>query len=276
MMASMLSASGSGIPASAANILRGVADQLLPFAATAFVVLTLFVWLKGRTRTARPGLIAERSPARAANRKTEHAKKPLATPAWTYDDKSARPAAWSIDLLRKLEWKRFEEICASVFSALGFVAKTTAIGADGGIDIELYSKKHPEKIAGIVQCKAWTKSKVGIKSVRELYGVMAAGKVANGYFVTTSEFTKDAIEFSSAEGLRLIDGHTFLKLIGKLGDEKARQLLEEALEGDYSTPTCPGCDIKMKLRTTRDNGTRFWGCANYPGCRQTFRYHPPS
>lgn len=58
---------------------------------------------------------------------------------------------------------------------------------------------------------------------------------------------------------------------------KQRRLLEVALEGDYRTPTCPQCDIKMVLRESkkgRGNGGQFWGCVRYPRCKQTLVYKP--
>lgn len=38
------------------------------------------------------------------------------------------------------------------------------------------------------------------------------------------------------------------------------------------TPTCPKCGIQMLLRTAKkgdQQGQRFWGCQNYPNCRET-------
>ena len=47
-----------------------------------------------------------------------------------------------------------------------------------------------------VQCKQWKAKKVGVKIVRELYGVMAAEGAGGGYVVTSGEFTKEAIAFA--------------------------------------------------------------------------------
>jgi restriction system protein len=150
----------------------------------------------------------------------------------------------------------------------GYVPKETRIGADGGVDIWVY-KPGSEKPFGIVQCKAWTTYKVGIKPVRELFGVMAAEGVANGMFITSGEFTNEALEFAAGKKLRLISGEMFLGFIGKLSAEKQEELLGLALEGDYRTPTCPRCGVKMTLREGKGNGRDFWGCLRYPRCRAT-------
>ncbi|MGB8857191.1 MAG: topoisomerase DNA-binding C4 zinc finger domain-containing protein [Burkholderiales bacterium] len=39
-----------------------------------------------------------------------------------------------------------------------------------------------------------------------------------------------------------------------------------ATEGEYSTPSCPSCGIKMLIRSGRQGN--FWGCKNFPRCRQ--------
>ena len=187
-------------------------------------------------------------------------------PVWTSQDTS--PQAWSLDVLVSLEWKRFETVCAEYFRLIGYDPKETRIGADGGVDIWVY-KQGNEKPFGIVQCKAWSTYKVGIKPIRELFGVMAAEGVNNGMFITSGEFTKEALEFAEGKRLRLISGEIFLDYIGKLPPEKQKDLLDLALEGDYGTPTCPQCGIKMTLRRAKGSGKEFWGCLRYPRCKAT-------
>jgi len=38
---------------------------------------------------------------------------------------------WTLELLRHLEWRRFEELCTAYFEALGFTASVTRSRADG-------------------------------------------------------------------------------------------------------------------------------------------------
>ena len=47
-------------------------------------------------------------------------------------------------------------------------------------------------------------------------------------------------------------------------------LSEIATKGDFLTPTCPRCSIKMTARKSTREGRMFWGCTNYPRCKQTF------
>lgn len=180
---------------------------------------------------------------------------------------------WSLALLKELEWHRFEQVVAAYSRELGYEAKTTRTGADGGVDVQLFQngQSHPVMI---VQCKAWDAYKVGVKPVRELYGVMAADKVANGAFFTTGEFTTEAHDWARDKSLDLVDGREFMSRLSQLSPATQQKLLAAATEGDYTTPTCPSCDIKMVQRTAGKGGnagSTFWGCRNYPSCRQTFK-----
>lgn len=165
---------------------------------------------------------------------------------------------WSIDSLRSLEWKRFEFLCAKYYEATGFKAVTIASGADGGIDVKLF-KADPNIPIAIVQCKAWSKA-VGVKEVRELLGVMAHEKVARGIFITSGSYTPDAIAFGASNPIQLLDGNTFLERIQALDSSAQERLKTFAFDGDYKTPTCASCGIKLVKKKN------FWGCSNYPRC----------
>ena len=50
----------------------------------------------------------------------------------------------------------------------------------------------------VIECKCYASSnKVGVGAVRELYGVKQAEGANMGILVTTSSFTRDALEFAS-------------------------------------------------------------------------------
>jgi restriction system protein len=181
--------------------------------------------------------------------------------------------SWDETVLTEIEWKRFEVVTKEFLKMTGYEAHETNVGADGGVDIRV-TKPAVEGFKGIVQCKAWNTYKVGVKPVRELFGIMAAEQVKCGMLITSGSFTSEAEDFAVGK-ITLVSGAKFLELIRKLSEEKQQKLLEIALEGDYKTPTCPQCDVKMKLREGKkggNSGSQFWGCVRYPRCRQTLKY----
>lgn len=172
------------------------------------------------------------------------------------------------DVLRALEWRVFEQLVQGYFRTLGFVAERKRVGADGGVDLVLRKTGEAEPFA-YVQCKAWNTYLVGVKPVRELFGVMAADGVRKGYFVCTGAYTPEAVAFAEGKPLKLVTGEELLEKLNGLDSELRTRLLGEVLSGDYTTPTCPRCDTKMVRREGKDGGA-FWGCTSFPKCWQRF------
>lgn len=201
------------------------------------------------------------------------------TPEWETDHQRSIPPGgrpidgWTLEALQRLEWKRFETVSKAFLDAIGFSARMTRVGADGGIDLIMYRDGQTEPVA-IAQCKAWTSRSVGVKPVRELYGVMAAEHVTHGIFFTTSHYTEEALNFAKGKHLELVSGPQLIDFIKQLTPDAQSTLLATAFEGDFETPTCPQCDRKMTRRVSRrgrNEGSAFWGCVNYPRCKQTFQ-----
>lgn len=183
--------------------------------------------------------------------------------------KIPRPACWGPDVFRVIEWRRFEAVVEALFRQAGMQTKSQSHGADGGVDIWLYSRQQPDVPVGLVQCKHWFSKPVGVDKIRELRGVMAAKKVGRGIFATTSTFTPDATQFGRENGIDLMDVEHLLAYIAKRTPEEQRALLDVALEGNYWRPTCARCGTKMVERAPRKGGSSFWGCSNYPRCKST-------
>lgn len=182
-------------------------------------------------------------------------------------EKIEKPSVWSIDLIRDIEWKRFEDVCQKFYELKGIRSETTPLGPDGGIDIRLY-QDDSGLATSIVQCKAWGKRFVGVQPVRELLGVMTHEKIDKAFFMTSGRFSDDAKEVGKSNRITLIDGEMLLMMIQRLPSESQKSLLYYATEGDYLTPTCPSCGIKMKRNPGKDNRPDFWGCPNYRRCHQ--------
>ena len=176
---------------------------------------------------------------------------------------------WSLDLLRHLEWRRFEELCTAYFEALGFTTGITRSRADGAADIAL-RVEGADAATVLAHCKSWSPYRIGIKPLQELYAAMAPAGAGEAVLVTSGRFTQPAAEFAAKHKIELIDGARLLGEFAGLAPEKALALLKLATRGDFLTPTCPCCSIKMVSRKSTDEGRAFWGCENYPRCQLTF------
>jgi len=183
-----------------------------------------------------------------------------ATPEQTPTISTDRSPSWNKQVFADIEWRRFEAVCDRLFAQSGFKTKSQSHGADGGVDVWMYSA-HAEGPVSIAQCKHFRSKEVDVKLIREFFGVMSSHKLQRGTFVTTSTFTADAQKFANENGINALDGDKLLKLITTRTPEQQKELLDIAYEGEYSIPTCASCGIKLVKKT------KFWGCSNFPRCR---------
>ena len=181
----------------------------------------------------------------------------------------AKPTDWSIDVIRAVEWKRFEDLCQKFYETSGIRSETTAHAPDAGMDILLYQDDSGKPTA-IVQCAAGGDCLVGVRPVRELLGVMTHEKIGRAFFVTTGHFADAAKVVATGNRITLITGDMLLMMIKRLPESARNSLLEVATEGDYKTPTCPACGIKMKRLSGKAGSPDSWACHNHPRCQQKF------
>ncbi|MBN8758085.1 MULTISPECIES: restriction endonuclease [Variovorax] len=219
------------------------------------VVLLALNYLTNRSAVPTPAAV---EPARPAPARTS--QQPPMTPA----PAPRMESQWSPSVLAAIEWRRFEAVCEALYAQAGFATRSQSHGADGGIDIWLQSR-HSD-VPRIVQCKHWQTKTVGVKEMREFFGVMASHQLKSGTYVTSSTFSGDAIAFAKANGIHAQDGAALLKLISQRTPEQQAALLAVAYEGEYWRPTCASCGAKMIEKNSKKNDGSFWGCANYRRC----------
>jgi restriction system protein len=167
-----------------------------------------------------------------------------------------------LDSIRRLTWQDFERLVCEAYRRRGYsVVPMGGGGADGGVDVILSKDgRH------LVQCKQWKAFRVGVKEVRELFGIITAEKAKTGILITSGYFTDEAKAFASGKPLDLIDGEGLLRLV------EAAQTGRPQSASTVVARTCPRCGAPMVLRTARQGsaaGRQFWGCSKFPGCRAT-------
>jgi restriction system protein len=166
-----------------------------------------------------------------------------------------------LDSVGELSWRQFESLVSEAFRRKGFlVLDNIEDGPDGGVDLRL--RKNGQVV--FVQFKHWKARNVGVKVVRELFGVMAAKSVKQGIVVTYGEFPSEAKAFARASSVELIDGPKLTQMIDSVqqsGNMQARQQVARA---------CSRCGSEIVLRVAKKgphSGKKFWGCSKFPACR---------
>lgn len=151
-------------------------------------------------------------------------------------DVPSRQESWSPSVFKDIEWRRFEAVCETLFAQAGFTTKAQSHGPDGGVDIWLYSR-NAEGAVAVVQCKHWSNKPVGVREMREFFGVMTSNKLKRGTFATSSTYTPDAHQFAKDNGINALDGAALINQISSRTAEQQTSLLAVAYEGEYWRPT---------------------------------------
>jgi restriction system protein len=170
--------------------------------------------------------------------------------------------------IKSISWREFEELVGEAYRRKGYrVTETGRGGADGGVDLAL--RKNGEHL--LVQCKNWRMDKVGVKVVRELYGVVAAEGATGGVVICSGAFTREALDFARGKPMELIEGTTLARMIEEVKKKPSSVNLSPILAGArLSDNICPLCGGEMVLKTARRGpkaGGDFWSCSSYPKCR---------
>lgn len=192
-------------------------------------------------------------------------------------------SAKDIEAIRAMSWREFETLVGESFRRQGYsVEETGGGGADGGIDLVLRSRGR--KI--LVQCKQWRSFKVGVKVVREMYGIMVAERADRVIVVSSGVYTQKSYGFARGKPIELIDGKALVQLIRDVKGESvavptattahpaqtapAKIQNVQMAASDAAAPSCPKCGSPMVMRTARKGanaGGQFWGCPSYPACK---------
>lgn len=187
-------------------------------------------------------------------------------------------SAKDIDAIRAMSWREFETLVGEAYRRQGYsVEETGGGGADGGIDLLLRGKG----LKVIVQCKQWKTYKVGVKIVREMFGIMTAERADRVIIVASGTYTQEACDFARGKPIDLIDGKALVQLIKtvKREPESAPVAIPSAASPrpqttqsvqTQSAPACPKCGSPMVMRTAKKGanaGGHFWGCPKYPACK---------
>jgi restriction system protein len=112
-----------------------------------------------------------------------------------------------LDRVREERWDFFEDLVLDVLKAAGYggpEGATERLGAsgDGGVDGVIR-----EDALGLdliyVQAKAWTNT-VGRPDIQRFFGALHGKRASKGIFITTSNFSREAIEYAEGVTPRVI------------------------------------------------------------------------
>jgi restriction system protein len=216
-------------------------------------VLLLAVWLFGRGQK------------KSVESPTPSRRVVQPRPTETVTVVTPKPAELTLD---GLEPDAFDLLVGEIFRRKGYdVEMSGGVGSDGGNDLTL--RKGTE--VTLVQCRHWSNWKVSAPSVRDLIGTIAATGAANGIFVTSGHYTRDAQDLAREKPIRLVDRGELDQLIAEVSAPGENLLDFHCWMDRFASsvmvvdPTCPFCHRSMKL-TRGFQGRPYWSCQTFPSC----------
>lgn len=146
-----------------------------------------------------------------------------------------------LDQIKKCPPAFFEKLVIDLLLAMGYggsrqeAGKVVGKGGDGGIDGVINEDK-----LGLdsiyIQAKRW-KGNVSRPTIQQFAGALAGKKAKKGIFITTSSYTKEALEYvpTIASRIILIDGEYLAKLMldHDIGVTKIRSYDLKRIDSDY-------------------------------------------
>ncbi|WP_052087724.1 restriction endonuclease [Paenibacillus wynnii] len=111
--------------------------------------------------------------------------------------------------LQEMDPFEFEQYVASVFRYAGFDCEVTKRTGDGGKDIIL----RRENELRLVECKRYTTTKVGRPDIQKFHSAIMECSAQEGFFITTGEFSKQALECASDKPIQTFNGERLMSLI---------------------------------------------------------------
>jgi len=161
--------------------------------------------------------------------------------------------------IEHLSWRDFERLVGQAYRQQGYsVTELGGHGPDGGVDLIL----NREGRETLVQCKQWRARRVGVRTIRELHGVMAHRRAAVGIVVTLGGFTAEAEGFARSSNIALLDRDALEALLSSV--VAADPAPDKASRSSATiAPACPSCGSTMVQRIARQGSNKGQASFHY-------------
>ncbi len=146
-----------------------------------------------------------------------------------------------LGMVKKMDPFRFEQLVLDLLLAMGYggsraeAAKVTKASNDEGIDGVINEDRLGLDVI-YVQAKRWQDA-VGRKEIQSFVGALAGQQANKGIFITTSEFSRNAVDYakSISQKVILIDGDRLADLMMEhnIGIAKSHAYELKRIDSDY-------------------------------------------
>ncbi len=166
----------------------------------------------------------------------------------------------------RMSGEDFEKYLLEIFEFNGYKGHLTPKTADYGADLVL--EKDKRKI--VVQAKRWSRI-VRIDAIQQVIGAIKHYGADKGIVIATSDFTENAYELATSNGIELWDRRKLINYINEHSLISDIEISHTNTEGfstiDDDDEICPWCGRHLTVR--HGSKGEFLGCLGFPKCRYT-------
>lgn len=118
----------------------------------------------------------------------------------------------NLNKLKTMDPFKFEKFVCNLFRQLGHEAYVTKGSGDGGKDIMIYNGGS----LSVAECKRYVSTKVTRPEIQKFHSAIIDCNAEKGYFITTGEFTKQAVSYVHDKPIELINGEELVLFIEEI------------------------------------------------------------
>lgn len=142
---------------------------------------------------------------------------------------------WTLEELLITDPQDFETLLSRLFSSMGYRTEPTQYSRDRGVDIVISIENFGLSHTWLVQAKRYTGS-VGVREVREYSSLRYRDRVDGVIIVTTSTFTREAMQEAAEHNVKLVDGNLLTGMLNHYLPDGYTELAKPAgKHGDRSS-----------------------------------------
>lgn len=145
-----------------------------------------------------------------------------------------------LDALKKMSPDSFERLIQALLIKMEIgksedCIELTQYVKDDGVDIYVYDNMLKMNVICCIQIKKYTENAVGLSTVKELGGTLLDKNCKSGMVITTTQFTKGALDYNpSGYNIQKIDGIQLTKLLISYGlGIKTKKIVVNTVDTDY-------------------------------------------
>ena len=145
-----------------------------------------------------------------------------------------------LNTLKKMSPDAFERLIQALLIKMEIgksedCIELTPYAKDDGVDIYVYDNLLKMNVICCIQIKRYTENAVGLSTVKELGGTLLDKNCKSGMVITTTQFTKNAMDYNpSGYNIQKIDGIQLTKLLISYGlGIKTKRIEVNTVDMDY-------------------------------------------